>query len=182
MHARGRVDGIPEQVRVRIGALRDDEPSNTGLMSDGRAYVCSDYAPGPPMDQYVATQATARDAVKVLIALCGLIADLHGRGVVHGAIKAQNVIVVASPVGPVAAVLDAGVRPAIEASLSPRVNRRAAAGGDDLGALHRLASELLDSRTDLSAIALHIRRNPSESVSPSAADLGREMQSALGHR
>lgn len=168
----------------------DWRPRHVGVMDDGRAYVCSEYAPGRSIDQHFAAHGTPRQRVELLATICRGLADLHGCGVAHGSIKPQNVIAVAAPAGVTPALLDAGIRPVIEASW---VSRRVVGGRNrpeeeldahprlsaDVKALHRLVCELLDTRTDLAVVCRRIRGYTAEAVLTSAADLENELTSAL---
>ena len=126
---------------------------DAGILEPSRGYVVARYVSGMPIDAYVKGPARRRaDALPLLARVCRLISQLHAAGIVHGAIKAPNIIVSADPEGAEPMLLDAGLRNAFESSLAgfgspphtPRV--RAPDRRSDLAGLRALAADLVADR------------------------------------
>jgi serine/threonine protein kinase len=124
-----------------------------GIAETSRAFVVARYVPGTAVGAYC--QQVGRreqDALRLFARLCRLVSQLHHAGIVHGAIKPSNVIIVPAPGGAQPVLLDAGLRVALESSRvgftsiarDPRLvlpDRRS-----DIAALRKLAVDLFASR------------------------------------
>lgn len=130
-----------------------DARSVTGSM----VFVIARYVPGTSIDAYCRGSAARHSGRMSLVArLCRLVSDMHHSNIIHGSIKASNVIVTPGKQGPVPVLLDAGLQPAMECARStarttwgsplpaPSVPDRR----DDLFALRRLVVDLLN-RNDM---------------------------------
>ena len=106
-----------------------------------------------PIDAYFeGPDRKGAEALPLLARVCRLVSQLHAAGIVHGAIKAANIIVAAAPNGAEPMLLDAGVRNAFESSLAgfastagaPRL--RAPDRRGDIAGLRALAADLFAGR------------------------------------
>jgi serine/threonine protein kinase len=170
-----------DDVLTRMGGLAegDNGPRSTGVMADGRPYVSCPYVPGRAIDQCIARAVTARDSLGLLVSVCSDVAALHARDVVHGSIKPSNVIVTGPSSTPAVTLLDAGVRPSIEAAwLSRRTATRSRempqTRQDDVDALRRLVSALVERRSDLARV-----RSLLDGHAASASGLAHALRSAM---
>ena len=123
-----------------------------GATSTSRAYVAARYVTGTPAATYF--QVSARkttDRLRMVAQLCRLVSDIHDSEIVHGAIKASNIIVAAGPQGATPILLDTGLRPALDTArlcspgqLSARLAaRRAIDRRGDIHALRRFVLNML---------------------------------------
>jgi len=181
------LDRLPVSARMP-GAGRLIE---TGLTNEGRACVCAEYAAGVAVDQYFAAAGPSRRRLEVLVDICERVAELHRYRLAHGSIKAQNVIIVATHSGCIAALLDIGMRPTIEASwISRRAwresDRPAEVFGEharraDVDDLCRLVSSLIERRTDIASFCGDILSDSRGSNWQTVADVATHLKSALSH-
>ncbi len=116
-----------------------------GVTTDRQPYVLSAFVPGTSLAHYgTRLRGDPAEALRLLIRLCTLVANLHGAGIVHGSIKSSNIIVSDSHEGPVPVLLDTGVVPAIEDARRARVGARAADPVRDVRDLQALVQGLLE--------------------------------------
>jgi serine/threonine protein kinase len=130
-----------------VGALESlrhpgvPEYAEIGVTSRGQPSVIAAYVPGPSLRDYLASARTSVSGrVQLAERICAVVADLHQLEVVHGSIKATNVIVCESADGPVPVLLDTGIVPAIEFGAGKEGARTVARDQRDL---HALLADLL---------------------------------------
>jgi serine/threonine protein kinase len=115
-----------------------------GVTADDRVCVIAPYVQGQAIATFVATHRVSPAwRSHLLVRLCTLVEDLHQHGLVHGSLKASNVIVTDRTDGASLSLLDVGLVPAIEVS---RATGTGTVPGihDDLRALEALVAETLD--------------------------------------
>ena len=147
-------------------------------------FVIARYVPGTSIDAYCRSSAGRHSGRMSLVArLCRLVSDMHHSNIVHGSIKASNVIVTPGKHGPVPVLLDAGLGLAMESARStarttwnspppaPSMPDRR----DDLVALRRLVVDLLnrddlaDARGSIQALMTRSYESASELAADAAA-------------
>ena len=155
------------ELAAKIGACERTSSltlPQAGATSTSRAFVSARYVTGIPAATFFRAKAgdtTAR--LRVTTELCRLVSDIHDADIVHGAIKASNIIVAAGIGGPTPVLLDTGLRPALDAAqiaspgrLSARLGRVAVGRRSDIGALRRLVIELLTADRQLAELRTEI--------------------------
>lgn len=91
---------------------------DAAILEPSRAYVVARYVPGMPIDAYVKGAGHGGpEALALLARVCRFVSQLHAAGIIHGAIKASNVIVAGAPERAEPVLLDAGLRNSFESSL-----------------------------------------------------------------
>ncbi|MDT7858403.1 serine/threonine-protein kinase [Rubrivirga sp. S365] len=95
---------------------------DAGYTADGRPYFAMEHVDGEPVTAYADRRGLGlRDRVALFEQVCAAVRHVHGRGLVHGDVKPENVLVADDDEGrPVAKLLDFGVA----------ARWRGAAGGD----------------------------------------------------
>jgi len=103
---------------VLLDALRHPcipELLHVATTASGQPYVMATYIRGPSLRDFIqARKVDVADRAILAGRLCSAVADLHEREIVHGSLKATNVIVLESANGPMPLLLDTGIVPAIE--------------------------------------------------------------------
>ena len=115
-----------------------------GVTADERVCVVAPYVQGQSIAAFVAAhRVSPSKRSQLLVQLCTLVENLHQHGLVHGSIKASNVIVTDTTDEGSPSLLDVGLVPAIELS---RVPGSGTVPGipDDLRGLEALVGEILD--------------------------------------
>ena len=88
-----------------------------GLHTDGRPYVVMELLEGPTLLDYCdARRLDVRARLRLFLDVCRGVAHAHERGVLHRDLKPDNVIVVDSPAGPAAKVVDFGIAQVADAA------------------------------------------------------------------
>ena len=84
---------------------------DAGRAADGRPYFVMEFVEGEPITAYADRRRLGlRDRADLFLQLCEAVRHVHGRGVVHGDVKPDNVLVADDDEGrPVAKLLDFGV-------------------------------------------------------------------------
>ncbi|MDT0631465.1 serine/threonine-protein kinase [Rubrivirga litoralis] len=84
---------------------------DAGHTDDGRPYFVMELVEGEPITGYADRRRLGpRDRAELFVQLCEAVRHVHGRGVVHGDVKPDNVLVADDDEGrPVAKLLDFGV-------------------------------------------------------------------------
>ena len=84
---------------------------DAGHTDDGRPYFVMELVEGEPVTAYADRRGLGlRDRAELFVQLCQAVRHVHGRGVVHGDVKPDNVLVADDDEGrPVAKLLDFGV-------------------------------------------------------------------------
>ena len=84
---------------------------DAGRTDDGRPYFAMEFVEGDPITAYADRRRLGlRDRAALFVQLCEAVRHVHGRGVVHGDVKPDNVLVADDDEGrPVAKLLDFGV-------------------------------------------------------------------------
>jgi len=101
-----------------------------GVNEQQQPFLAGEYVRGAPITRHCArAHASVSDRVALLATVGGLLGAAHARGVVHGGIKASNILVARRAAGPAVTVTDFGMR-------------AGDAAADDF-ALMKLADELL---------------------------------------
>jgi len=101
-----------------------------GVNEQQQPFLAGEYVRGAPITRHCErTHASVSDRVALLATVGGLLGAAHARGVVHGGIKASNILVARRAAGPAVFVTDFGTR-------------AGDAAADDL-ALMKLADQLL---------------------------------------
>ncbi|MEM1043580.1 MAG: serine/threonine-protein kinase [Bacteroidota bacterium] len=172
---------------------------DAGFTADGRPYFAMEHVDGEPVTTYADRRGLRlRDRLSLFGQVCAAVRHAHGRGVVHGDVKPENVLVADDDEGrPVAKLLDFGVatrwrsggdgsttatwRPFTYGFAAPEI----VAGGEPsrasdvyaLGALlYELAGPYLEAEDPLRPV---IARAMSDDVGrrpPSVADLSAELR------
>jgi serine/threonine protein kinase len=82
-----------------------------GMNEQQQPYIAGEYVRGAPITRYCErVHASASDRMALLANVGALLAAAHARGVVHGGIKAANVLVSRRAAGPAISVTDFGIR------------------------------------------------------------------------
>jgi serine/threonine protein kinase len=171
------VDRFMGSIHTLSGRLRSHVDSripsflDCGLTRGGQAYVLATYIAGCPIGRYITHTLGSHVRFRLAIRLCQLVSHLHDAGIVHGSIKPTNVIVSASPDGPVALLLDVGIVPAIEAS---RVTPRHDVVFDahhDLRSLEKLIPSLLEGVSVIGSHAFSRKFETAAQLAEELADL-----------
>lgn len=125
---------------------------NAGVFETSRVFVVARFVPGTAVGTYLGNVARReQDALRLFAHLCRLVSDLHHSGIIHGAIKPSNVIVVPSPRGPEPVLLDTGLSVALAASrvgltsISRGPRLRLSDRRSDIAGLRKIAAELFAS-------------------------------------
>lgn len=128
---------------------------DAGTLEPSCGYVVARYVPGMSIDTYFKERDRRRvDALLLLARVCRLVSQLHAAGIIHGAIKASNIIVAAVPEGAEPMLLDAGVRNAFESSLAGFASTarapqlRAPDRRGDIAGLRALAAHVFTGRRE----------------------------------
>ena len=84
---------------------------DAGHTADGRPYFAMEYVDGEPLPAYADRRGLGlRDRLALFEQVCAAVRHVHGRGLVHGDVKPENVLVADDDEGrPVAKLLDFGV-------------------------------------------------------------------------
>lgn len=84
---------------------------DAGHTTDGRPYFAMEYVDGEPLPDYADRRGLGlRDRLALFEQVCAAVRHVHGRGLVHGDVKPENVLVADDDEGrPVAKLLDFGV-------------------------------------------------------------------------
>lgn len=84
---------------------------DAGYTADGRPYFAMEHIDGEPVTAYADRRGLGlRDRLALFEQVCAAVRHVHGRGLVHGDIKPENVLVADDDEGrPVAKLLDFGV-------------------------------------------------------------------------
>ena len=84
---------------------------DAGRTDDGRPFFAMEHVEGEPVTAYADRRRLGlRDRTELFLQLCDAVRHVHGRGVVHGDVKPDNVLVADDDNGhPVAKLLDFGV-------------------------------------------------------------------------
>jgi serine/threonine-protein kinase len=84
---------------------------DAGWTEDGRPYLVMELALGEPVTEYARRQGLGvAGAVELFLQLCAAVQHVHGRGLAHGDIKPENVLVRdGEPGAPVVKLVDFGV-------------------------------------------------------------------------
>jgi len=115
-----------------------------GVTPDGQVYVVARYVPGVAITDYVAAhRSSALDRARLAGDVCAMVESLHAGHIVHGSIKARNVLVAEGPDGPSPVLLDIGVAGVIEEARH-RVSSRSDAIRVDISALTKLLLDFLE--------------------------------------
>jgi serine/threonine protein kinase len=82
-----------------------------GVNEQQQPFLAGEYVRGAPITRHCErAQASVADRVALLATVGGLLGAAHARGVVHGGIKASNILVVRRAAGPAVTVTDFGMR------------------------------------------------------------------------
>ncbi|HWO18250.1 MAG TPA: protein kinase [Kofleriaceae bacterium] len=130
------------------------EPLAMGQLADGRPYILMSRTRGTPLSAVIAAwerPPTVVAAVELIAALCERLAEVHARGVVHGDLKPENVLVTL-PDGapPEVGIVDFGVARGDTIGSVPPVG----VGTIEYMAPEQLREVPLDARTDVYAVAV----------------------------
>ena len=84
---------------------------DAGHTVDGRPYFAMEYVDGEPLPAYADRRGLGlRDRLALFEQVCAAVRHVHGRGLVHGDVKPENVLVADDDEGrPIAKLLDFGV-------------------------------------------------------------------------
>lgn len=84
---------------------------DAGHTADGRPYFAMEHVDGEPLPAYADRRGLGlRDRLALFEQVCAAVRHVHGRGLVHGDVKPENVLVADNDEGrPVAKLLDFGV-------------------------------------------------------------------------
>jgi len=84
---------------------------DAGRTDDGRPYFAMEHVDGEPLTAYADRRGLGlRDRLALFEQVCGAVQHVHGRGLVHGDVKPENVLVADDDEGrPVSKLLDFGV-------------------------------------------------------------------------
>ena len=84
---------------------------DAGHTADGRPYFAMEHVDGEPLPAYADRRGLGlRDRLALFEQVCAAVRHVHGRGLVHGDVKPENVLVADNDEGrPVAVLLDFGV-------------------------------------------------------------------------
>jgi serine/threonine protein kinase len=112
---------------------------DAGVEPDGRAYVVTDFVLGRRiLTHCVRSRLAVRERLRLFADMCSAIDAAHSRGLVHGHVVPENVLVSAHSGGSVARVLDFALNALLEdARLGP---------ADDGRAMAQLLEQLLASK------------------------------------
>ncbi len=122
-----------------------------GQLADGRPYLLMSRTSGTPLSALLAFAERpwlVGEAIELIAALCARLAEVHARGIVHGDLKPENLLVAVDPRFDVG-IVDFGVASGAHLASAPP----AGVGTIEYMAPEQLRGEPLDARTDVYAVA-----------------------------
>ncbi|MEM7708517.1 MAG: tetratricopeptide repeat protein [Pseudomonadota bacterium] len=83
-----------QRILASLNALGVSRMLDSGVSENGHPYLVMEYIEGMPLQEYCEQrELSTRDRLEQLIRLCRIIAHCHRRGVIHGDIKSNNVLI-----------------------------------------------------------------------------------------
>ena len=83
-----------QRILANLDALGVSRMLDGGISEDGRPYIVMEFIRGEPLFEYCEQQSLDANArLRQLMRLCRIVAHCHRRGVIHGDIKSNNVLI-----------------------------------------------------------------------------------------
>ena len=138
---------------------------DSGLTSDGSAYLAMEFVDGTPLDEYPRSQVSGspnhimlRRQAELFIKICDAVSYAHQRGIIHRDLKPANILVDSDGEPH---ILDFGLAKAIENSPLTESRFEMTAAGEFMGTFAYASPEqvsgnpdLVDTRTDVYALGV----------------------------
>lgn len=83
---------------------------DSGITLDHKLYLAMEYIDGKPLDAFCNEKGLSlMNRIQLFIQICDAVIHAHSKGIIHGDLKPQNVLVVERATQPVAKVIDFGL-------------------------------------------------------------------------
>ena len=83
---------------------------DSGITLDHKLFLAMEYIDGIPLDTFCHEKSLSlRNRIKLFIQICEAVTHAHSKGIIHGDLKPQNVLVVERATQPIAKVIDFGL-------------------------------------------------------------------------